>query len=154
MRRARKTEFTRLREQAGLTLFEAAALLEVSNRTAYRYETDASAPTRLAVRTMKEAAAGRAAPSAPIAFRFIDLFAGIGGLRIGFESVGGRCVFTSEWDVWSQQTYALNFPDNHAIAGDVASIQGSRSASPNTMCFWPVFRASLFPSPVCPRKMR
>lgn len=119
MRRARKTEFTRLREQAGLTLFEAAALLEVSNRTAYRYETDASAPTRLAVRTMKEAAAGRAAPSAPIAFRFIDLFAGIGGLRIGFESVGGRCVFTSEWDVWSQQTYALNFPDNHAIAGDV-----------------------------------
>src|SRR6185437_8831313 len=31
-------------------------------------------------------------------FTFIDLFAGIGGIRVGFEAVGGRCVFTSEWD--------------------------------------------------------
>jgi len=53
------------------------------------------------------------------AFRFIDLFAGIGGLRLGFESTGGRCVFTSEWDQWSQKTYAANFRDNHEIAGDV-----------------------------------
>ena len=53
------------------------------------------------------------------AFRFIDLFAGIGGLRLGFESIGGRCVFTSEWDTWSQKTYALNFRDNHPISGDV-----------------------------------
>lgn len=52
-------------------------------------------------------------------FRFIDLFAGIGGLRLGFESIGGRCVFTSEWDPHSQQTYLLNFPDNHRINGDV-----------------------------------
>ena len=53
------------------------------------------------------------------AFRFIDLFAGIGGLRLGFEGIGGRCVFTSEWDIWSQKTYALNFRDNHPISGDV-----------------------------------
>jgi DNA (cytosine-5)-methyltransferase 1 len=52
-------------------------------------------------------------------FRMIDLFAGIGGLRMGLESIGGRCVFTSEWDVNSQKTYALNFPDNHPIAGDI-----------------------------------
>jgi DNA (cytosine-5)-methyltransferase 1 len=32
------------------------------------------------------------------AFNFIDLFAGIGGIRLGFESVGGTCVFSSEWD--------------------------------------------------------
>ena len=52
-------------------------------------------------------------------FTFIDLFAGIGGLRKGFESIGGRCVFTSEWDKYSQKTYAQNFPDNHPIAGDI-----------------------------------
>ena len=53
------------------------------------------------------------------AFRFIDLFAGIGGLRLGFEPAGGRCVFTSEWDAKCQETYRLNFPDNHEIAGDI-----------------------------------
>lgn len=42
-------------------------------------------------------------------FDFIDLFAGIGGLRVGFESIGGRCVFTSEWNAFSQQTYKANF---------------------------------------------
>lgn len=38
-------------------------------------------------------------------FTFIDLFAGIGGLRIGLQRVGGKCVFTSEWDKNSQKTY-------------------------------------------------
>ncbi len=52
-------------------------------------------------------------------FRFIDLFAGIGGLRKGFEHIGGRCVFTSEWDLNSQKTYRNNFPDNHPIGGDI-----------------------------------
>jgi len=52
-------------------------------------------------------------------FRFIDLFAGIGGLRRGFEHVGGRCVFTSEWDAKCQETYRLNYADNHEIAGDI-----------------------------------
>lgn len=57
------------------------------------------------------------------AFTFIDLFAGIGGLRLGFESIGGRCVFTSEWDKFSQQTYRANFPDDHhEIAGDITKI--------------------------------
>lgn len=42
-------------------------------------------------------------------FSFIDLFAGIGGMRLAFESVGGECVFTSEWNKFSQLTYAENF---------------------------------------------
>ncbi len=42
-------------------------------------------------------------------FRFIDLFAGIGGFRIAMESLGGRCVFTSEWDQQAQKTYRANF---------------------------------------------
>jgi DNA (cytosine-5)-methyltransferase 1 len=52
-------------------------------------------------------------------FRFIDLFAGIGGLRRGFESIGGRCVFTSEWDRFSKETYEANFRDNRPVEGDI-----------------------------------
>jgi len=54
-------------------------------------------------------------------FRFIDLFAGIGGMRRGFESVGGECVFTSEWDRYSQKTYQENF-GAHDIAGDIREV--------------------------------
>jgi len=57
------------------------------------------------------------------AFTFIDLFAGIGGMRLGFEAAGGRCVFTSEWDAYSNKTYRANFPDDeHEIAGDITKI--------------------------------
>jgi DNA (cytosine-5)-methyltransferase 1 len=52
-------------------------------------------------------------------FRFIDLFAGVGGTRLGMESIGGKCVWTSEWDKHSQKTYATNFPNEHAIHGDI-----------------------------------
>jgi DNA (cytosine-5)-methyltransferase 1 len=57
-------------------------------------------------------------------FKFIDLFAGIGGLRRGFEPIGGECIFTCERDRYSQQTYRANFPDDrHAIAGDIRLVQ-------------------------------
>jgi DNA (cytosine-5)-methyltransferase 1 len=52
---------------------------------------------------------------------FIDLFAGIGGMRLGFESIGARCVFTSEWDAYSQKTYLANFPGSE-IAGDITKV--------------------------------
>ena len=42
-------------------------------------------------------------------FKFIDLFAGIGGFRLALQSLGGKCVFTSEWDVHAQKTYKANF---------------------------------------------
>ncbi|SMG46150.1 DNA (cytosine-5-)-methyltransferase [Paraburkholderia susongensis] len=45
-------------------------------------------------------------------FRFIDLFAGIGGIRMGFEAHGGACVFTSEWNGFSTRTYCENFGEN------------------------------------------
>lgn len=64
--------------------------------------------------------------SEPGDFTFIDLFAGIGGLRRGFESIGGRCVFTSEWDKYSQKTYRANFPnDDHEINGDITKIEAA-----------------------------
>lgn len=52
-------------------------------------------------------------------FRFIDLFAGIGGIRMGFEAHGGECVFTSEWNTFSQKTYLENFGAGHSLVGDI-----------------------------------
>ena len=53
-------------------------------------------------------------------FRFIDLFAGVGGMRLAFESVGGRCVFSSEWDRFAQQTYSANFGETPE--GDIRDV--------------------------------
>jgi DNA (cytosine-5)-methyltransferase 1 len=58
-------------------------------------------------------------------FDFIDLFAGIGGIRKAFEQIGGRCVFTSEWDTYAQKTYAENFRDGHPIVGDITQVQAA-----------------------------
>lgn len=55
-------------------------------------------------------------------FRFIDLFAGIGGIRLAFEGVGGECVFTSEWDSYAQRTYCENFVSGHEVNGDITAI--------------------------------
>lgn len=60
------------------------------------------------------------------AFRFIDLFAGIGGMRRGFEVVGGQCVFSSEWNEFARRTYLANHPqvfDDHAFAGDIRQVR-------------------------------
>jgi DNA (cytosine-5)-methyltransferase 1 len=59
-------------------------------------------------------------------FAFIDLFAGIGGLRMAFEQIGGKCVFTSEWDEYAQRTYRANHYDDHAINGDIKDITEGR----------------------------
>lgn len=59
------------------------------------------------------------------ALRSIDLFAGIGGIRIGFDNAFGeqiRTVFVSEWDKFAQKTYEANFKDDFKIAGDITKI--------------------------------
>lgn len=53
-------------------------------------------------------------------FKFIDLFAGIGGIRLGFESVGGECVFSSEFDENACKTYEANFGEHPS--GDITKI--------------------------------
>lgn len=58
-------------------------------------------------------------------FTFIDLFAGIGGLRRGFEAAGGRCVFTSEWNKFAQKTYTANFHDGRPPQGDITATETS-----------------------------
>lgn len=55
-------------------------------------------------------------------FTFIDLFAGIGGLRKGFEEAGGKCVFTSEYDTHAIKTYKANFFCDHEVHGDIKEI--------------------------------
>jgi len=54
-------------------------------------------------------------------FKFIDLFAGVGGMRIAFQRNEGECVFSSEWDRYSQKTYYKNFGD--MPAGDITKIE-------------------------------
>ncbi len=56
-------------------------------------------------------------------FTFVDLFAGIGGARLGIEAAGGDCVFTSEWDRFAQVTYASNFGE--FPSGDIRKIPSS-----------------------------
>lgn len=58
-------------------------------------------------------------------FTFVDLFAGIGGLRMAFESIGGQCVFTSEWDSYAQRTYLGNFGDSHQLNGDITEVNAA-----------------------------
>ncbi len=125
------SEFVRLRELAGLTLAQAQDLLKVDTRTAYRYERGETKPNRLALGILRQCAEHRK-PNETIVpgFRFIDLFAGIGGLRLGFQGIGGRCVFTSEWDPKCQETYRLNFPDNHRPEGDIRPFAENPSLVP------------------------
>jgi DNA (cytosine-5)-methyltransferase 1 len=127
-----RLEFQRLRQQAELSVDEAAILLSRSARTVRRYEdiTEAgSDPDRLVMDKIRGALSiaeqlaggGKSAdrilklqPSSH-SFTFIDLFAGIGGLRRPFEEIGGKCIFTAEWDRFSRQTYAANFHDDPAV---------------------------------------
>jgi DNA (cytosine-5)-methyltransferase 1 len=60
-------------------------------------------------------------------YRFIDLFAGIGGIRLPFDELGAKCVFSSEWDKHSQQTYMNNFGD--LPFGDITEIEASQIPS-------------------------
>ena len=69
---------------------------------------------------MQHSVAGTAC--APTSFTFIDLFAGIGGMRLAFDSAGGRCVFTSEWNPHAQKTYAANHRDNRPVEGDITKV--------------------------------
>ena len=52
---------------------------------------------------------------------FIDLFAGIGGMRLAFEAAGASCIFSSEWDKYAQKTYEANFGE--IPHGDITKIE-------------------------------
>ena len=126
-------EFRMLREQAGLTMEEAGQRIGKSERTVRRYEngeTKVEAGDLLIMRT-EAALAGPRPQQSRTDFTFVDLFAGIGGLRRGFESIGGRCVFTSEWDKYAQATYHANYRDNRPVEGDIRQFSEQPSLVPD-----------------------
>ena len=122
--------FSELRQRSGMSIEEIAPELGYSASTVYRWERGEIEPKAAVFRALQTLI--QLSPTKPdgvdrssIPFRFIDLFAGIGGLRIGFEGIGGRCVFTSEWDRHAQETYHRNFRDNHTVQGDVRQFSES-----------------------------
>lgn len=129
----RPNAFRQHRMRAGLSLAETAELLKASARSVYRYDRGEAEPSELAMTTLSAHAdqVESAQPAAQRGFTFIDLFAGIGGLRRGFESIGGHCVFTSEWDRHAQETYQLNFRDNHPPSGDIREFSAEPSRIPD-----------------------
>lgn len=64
-------------------------------------------------------------------FKFIDLFAGIGGIRIPFDELGGECVYTSEWDKFSQITYEANFGEKPD--GDITKVKAEQINTHNLL---------------------
>lgn len=82
-----------------------------------------SQPKRVVIESLRAGRWPQGARSS--SFRFIDLFAGIGAFRLGFESIGGQCVFTSEWDKSCQQTYRRNFVTDHEVQGDITQVDAA-----------------------------
>lgn len=117
-----QTEIRILRYRAGLTTEELANELGYSEREIYRWESGQIQPKKVVVDWLRQRVERRPPIRNGSDFTFIDLFAGIGGLRRAFDSIGGRCVFTSEWDKYAQLTYGTNFPDNRPIAGDITEV--------------------------------
>ena len=119
-------EVTRLIETIPLRLEEVARQLGRTESTLYRWKRGRTEPSVAELEMLRRIALGFTRPlSVRPDFRFIDLFAGIGGMRLGVEAVGGRCVFSCERDKFSRQTYAANFPDGpeHPFAGDIKLIE-------------------------------
>lgn len=109
----------------GLTQAEFARLLglgDAGERTVRGWENDEHQPTKAKlaeIENLPSHAPYKDSKTKP-AFKFIDLFAGIGGIRLGFQNNGGKCVFTSEWDKFAQKTYAANFGE--LPHGDITKI--------------------------------
>jgi DNA (cytosine-5)-methyltransferase 1 len=99
---------------------DVAARLQVAPKTISRWEngkTDCPVYVQHALLDMLRT--GNRPETGTASFTFIDLFAGIGGMRLGFEKAGGQCVFTSEWNPWAQKTYVENYGDDHSFIGDI-----------------------------------
>ncbi len=116
------TSFSDLRLQAGLTIRETARQLGYTERQIYRFEAGEAEPRKGTLDFLRMMAPAKASSAD---FTFIDLFAGIGGFRRAFEPLGGRCVFTSEWDRFSQATYRANYTIDHELAGDITDVHAA-----------------------------
>lgn len=108
------------------TQSELASLLDVDVRTIRRWEVRENDPPPYLADAIRQRILPLVSsrPDSKHPFTFIDLFAGIGGIRLGFEAHGGHCVFTSEWNAFAQKTYLANFPQDaaHVFVGDITSV--------------------------------
>lgn len=108
---------------------ELATLLDVDVRTVRRWEVRENDPPPYLADAIRQRILPlmTASPTDGYPFTFIDLFAGIGGIRLGFEAHGGHCMFTSEWNTFAQKTYLANFPldDAHVFAGDITAVDAA-----------------------------
>lgn len=110
---------------ARFTQREIAALLDINESTLRRWRISEDIPAYRADSIRQRILPLLVSPANDdCKFTFIDLFAGIGGIRHGFEQQGGRCVFTSEWNAFAQKTYLANFPheDGHRLEGDITKV--------------------------------
>lgn len=104
---------------------ELAEILEVNESTFRRWEVKEEIPSYRVESVRQRILPLITAPANDDhKFTFIDLFAGIGGIRTGFQKHGGRCVFTSEWNTYAQKTYLENFPqhEGHLLVGDITQV--------------------------------
>ena len=109
------------RLRSRFTQKRAALELGVNERTVRRWESGETPPKRIPAKEIY----ALLEPAEPRAdFTFVDLFAGIGGTRLGFENTGGRCVLTVERDKYARQTYERNFIStaDHQFVGDIHTI--------------------------------
>ena len=67
-------------------------------------------------------------------FKFIDLFAGIGGFRVAMTAVGGKCVFTNEWDKYANKTYQTWYRDNNIHPEDIREISHTEIPNHDILC--------------------
>lgn len=107
------------------TQLEIAEHIGKATKTVRRWEkgeTPCPAMLEPALRDMLRVAPANDIASPKNGFRFIDLFAGIGGIRMGFEAHGGKCVFTSEWNDFSRKTYLENYDSHHPFVGDIVPV--------------------------------
>lgn len=114
------------RLQLGLTqkeLADALGMGKFGDRTLRRWENGETSPSSLELDRVLSFANKIPFPNTledSCKFRFIDLFAGIGGIRMPFQELGGRCVFSSEWDAPAQKTYRVNYGETPE--GDITKI--------------------------------
>jgi len=104
-----------------MTQKEVARVLDVSAKTVSRWERGETPPPAMIVAALRQAISV-AANGHSEEFTFVDIFAGIGGIRLGFEQEGGRCIFTSEWNDWCKKTYLANFGEDHPFVGDITKL--------------------------------
>jgi len=106
-----------------LTQQDLADHLAVHRRTIARWENGETECPSVVAAALREIISAHPQPDHHGSFTFIDLFAGIGGMRAGFERAGGKCVFTCEWNQWAKRTYVANFGlDEDRFAGDIVGV--------------------------------